>query len=162
MIYLKKKKLVEERTKKIEDYEKKIKLLKIKKYKLVRQTNKDKEKISGEINQANKKIVELQKILGLPITIKEQKRPITSNTKQKAKINKDKSKKIKVVKKVSKPVKKVVKKTEKKKEETKPKEEKDIFTKVNETINKMVENITKTVSEQLNKKTKEVEVEKKR
>ena len=158
----KKKKLVEERTKKIEDYEKKIKLLKIKKYNLVRQTNKEKEKISGEINQANKKIVELQKILGLPITIKEQKRPITSNTKQKAKINKDKSKKIKVVKKVSKPVKKVVKKTEKKKEETKPKEEKDIFTKVNETINKMVENITKTVSEQLNKKTKEVEVEKKK
>ena len=99
---LKKKKtnLVEERTKKIEDYEKKIKLLKIKKYKLVRQTNKDKEKISGEINQANKKIVELQKILGLPITIKEQKKPITSKTKQKAKINKDKSKKIKVGKKV--------------------------------------------------------------
>ena len=166
---LKKKKttLVEERAKKIKEYENKIKLLKLKKYKLVKQTNKDKEKISCEINKTNKKIVELQKNLGLPVTIKENKKPTTAKTKPKAKIIKDKPKKITVVKKVTKPVKKVtkpVKKTEKKKVETKPKEEKekDIFTKVNETINKMVENVTKTVSEQLNKKTKEVEVEKKK
>ena len=164
---LKKKKndLVEERTKKIKDYENKIKILKIKKYKLIRQSNKDKEKILDEISQTNKKIVELQNILGLPITIKEKKKPITAKTKPikpKTKINKDKTKKIITVKKVSKPVKKVVKKIEKKKVEAKPKEEKDIFTKVNETINKMVENVTKTVSEQLNKKTKEVEDEKKK
>ena len=160
----KKTKLVEERTKKIKEYENKIKILKLKKYKLIRQTNKDKEKISGDINQTNKKIVELQKILGLPVTIKEKKKPISAKVKPNTKINKDKPKKNVGVKKVSKPVKKVVKKTEKKKVEIKPKEEKekDIFTKVNETINKMVENVTKTVSEQLNKKTKEVEVEKKK
>ena len=44
----------------------------------------------------------------------------------------------------------------------KPKIEKDMFTKVNETINKMVEKITKVVSEQLNRKAEEVEVEKKK
>ena len=37
-----------------------------------------------------------------------------------------------------------------------------MFSKVNETINKMVEKITKVVSEQLNKKAEEVEVEKKK
>ena len=164
---LKKKKtdLVQERSKKIKDYENKIKILKIKRYKLIRQTNKDKEKISGEINQTNKKIVELQKILGLPIEIKEKKKPATAKIKSKPKINKDKPKKIITVKKVCKPVKKVVKvvkKIEKKKVGPMAKEEKDIFTKVNEAINKMVENVTKTVSEQLNKKKKEVEVEKKK
>ena len=37
-----------------------------------------------------------------------------------------------------------------------------MFSKVNEIINKSVKNITKIVSEQLNKKTKEVEFEKKK
>ena len=41
----------------------------------------------------------MQKILGLPVTIKENKKPTTAKTKPKAKINKDKPKKITVVKK---------------------------------------------------------------
>ena len=154
----KKQNLSEERAKKMKEIGIKIKQLNKKKCKIVRQTNKEKEKIKGEINGTNKKIVELQKILGLPIA-EEEKKNESNHLKPKPKAKKNKTVKKNFIKKI---VKKQVKKRMKKKEEQKTKEEKDMFTKRNEAINKMNENISKIISEQLNKKAKEVEVEKKK
>lgn len=155
---LKKKKIDsnEERTKKIKELSKKIKELNLKRSKLIRETRKSKEKISGEIASTDKKIIELQKKLGIPIAVEEKKKPQIGKAKAKdnKKIKKSTTKKV-VKKKV---VKKVIKKTETKK----PKETKDIFAKVNETIKKMSENLTKIVTEHLNKRAQQVEVEKKK
>ena len=146
---LKKKKseLTEERKKEKKELENKIKELLKQKRKLVKQTHSDKIKIISEIKDTNQKIIDLQKKLGLPIiNEKEGEKPETS-PKQKNKKQKTK---------------KIVKQKKVKKEKKVKKPEKDLFTKVNEIINKTVKKITKIVSEQLNKQTKEVEVEKKK
>ena len=158
----KKKELKDQRQKEIKEIREKIKELTKKMRKLVRKTNLEKDKISNEITNTNQKIADIQKKLGLPVT--EEKKI----EKPKAKQKQEKKKKSTIIKKIVKKdiKKKVVKKAEKKPKQPKQpkqeKQEKDLFTKVNETINKTVENITKLVSEQLNKKTKEVEVEKKK
>ena len=108
-----------------------------KRNKLVKETNKKKTEFSSKIRKTNKKITELQKKLGVSVT-EEQKKPVSA--KLKTIPNQKKTKKV---------FKKVIKKVPKKKMAKKPKIEKDMFTKVNETINKMVEKITKVVSEQL-------------
>ena len=155
----KKKDLNEERTKKNKELWNKIKELNRKRRKLIKETKKEKEKISGEINSANEKILELQKKLGIQITV-EEKNPQDGKNSKKSKAKSEKKMKKTTKKKVVK--KKVAKKVGKKADEKKANETKDIFTKVNETIKQMSENLTKLVKEQLNKKTKEVEVEKKK
>ena len=155
----KKKDLNEERTKKNKELWNKIKELNRKRRKLIKETKKEKEKISGEINSADEKILELQKKLGIQITV-EEKNPQDGKNSKKSKAKSEKKMKKTTKKKVVK--KKVAKKVGKKADEKKANETKDIFTKVNETIKQMSENLTKLVKEQLNKKTKEVEVEKKK
>lgn len=142
-------KLKEERGKEIKELQNKIKDLNKIKCALIIKTRLDNTKISDEINNTNQKINELQKKLGIPIT-EENK---NENPKTKPKQVKKTKKQIK--KTVKKTIKKKIKKVEKKKNQ-----DKDLFTIVNETINQTVEKITKLVSEQLNKKTKEVEKEK--
>ena len=154
-----KKDLNDERTKKNKELWNKIKELNRKRRKLIKETKKEKEKISGEINSADEKILELQKKLGIQITV-EEKNPQDGKNNQKSKAKSEKKMKKTTKKKVVK--KKVAKKVGKKADEKKANETKDIFTKVNETIKQMSENLTKLVKEQLNKKTKEVEVEKKK
>lgn len=154
-----KKDLNEERTKKNKELWNKIKELNRKRRKLIKETKKEKEKISGEINSTDKKILELQKKLGVPITV-EEKIPQDGKNNQKSKAKSEKKMKKTTKKKVVK--KKVTKKVVKKTDGKKPNETKDIFTKVNETIKQMSENLAKLVTEQLSKKTKEVEVEKKK
>ena len=146
-----------ERSKQINKLGEQIKELDKKRNKLIKDTNKKKTKMNDEIKKANKKIAELQKKLGISVT-EEQKKP--ASAKLKANPNQNKTKPKTAVKKVVKKVAK--KKIAKKPKEEKKEDEKDIFTKVNEKINQMVENVNKVVSEQLNKKTKEVEVEKKK
>ena len=154
-----KKDLNDERTKKNKELWNKIKELNRKRRKLIKETKKEKEKISGEINSADEKILELQKKLGIQITV-EEKNPQDGKNSKKSKAKSEKKMKKTTKKKVVK--KKVAKKVGKKADEKKANETKDIFTKVNETIKQMSENLTKLVKEQLNKKTKEVEVEKKK
>ena len=155
----KKKVMAEERKKTMKEIGKKIKELNRKKCKFIKQTKIEKEKITGEINSTNEKIVDLQKKLGIPITVEEKKKPKTEKSKPKPKVNTDKKAKKTVAKKV---VKKNVKKADKKPIEKKLVKVKDIFATINEAIKKMSENITKLVTEQLNKKTKEIEDEKKK
>ena len=155
----KKKDLNEERTKKNKELWNKIKELNRKRRKLIKETKKEKEKISGEINSADEKILEMQKKLGIQITVEEKNTKDGKNSK-KSKAKSEKKMKKTTKKKVVK--KKVAKKVGKKADEKKANETKDIFTKVNETIKQMSENLAKLVTEQLNKKTKEVEVEKKK
>ena len=111
----KKQNLSEERAKKMKEIGIKIKQLNKKKCKIVRQTNKEKEKIKGEINGTNKKIVEFQKILGLPIA-EEEKKNESNHLKPKPKAKKNKTVKKNFIKKI---VKKQVKKRMKKKDEQK-------------------------------------------
>ncbi len=112
--------------------------------------------MNSEIQETNKKIADLQQKLGIQVS-EEQKKPTSAKLKSCSTHDKTRPKTaIKKTKKVTK------KKLSKKSKEEKKEDEKDIFTKVNEKINKMVKNINKVVSEQLNKKTKEVEVEKKK
>jgi myosin heavy subunit len=156
---LKKKKgeFSDERSKQIKKLAKEIKELNRKRVKLIRETNKKKTKMTDQIKKTNQQIVDLQKKLGIPVT-EEKKNP--ASAKLETKPNQDKKKTKKVYKKLLKQ--NAQKKLVKKAKEEKKADEKDMFTKVNETINKMVEKITKVVSEQLDKKTEEVEVEKKK
>ena len=155
----KKKEFTNERKKQIKNLKEQIHELSRKKHKLIKETNKNKTKMNDDIKETNKKIADLQEKLGIPVT-EDQKKP--TSDKLKTCSTHDKTRPKTAIKKVTKKVtkKKVSKKS---KEEKKTDEnEKDIFTKVNEKINKMVKNINKVVSEQLNKKTEEVEVEKKK
>ena len=150
----------EESEKKIKKIAKKIKKLKKKKRKLVRKTNEEKEKIKGEINETNNRIVELRKVFGLPIVEEEKKTESDNSKPKKKKVKKNKVVvKKKVIKKIIKHVKKVVNNKDEKKSKE---EEKDMFGKINESINTMVESINKIISEQLSKKEKEIEIEKKK
>ena len=152
----KKKEFTDERKKQINNLKEQIHELNRKKHKLIKETKKNKTKINDDIKETNKKIADLQQKLGIQVS-EEQKKPTSAKLKSCSTHDKTRPKTaIKKTKKVTK------KKLSKKSKEEKKEDEKDIFTKVNEKINKMVKNINKVVSEQLNKKTKEVEVEKKK
>ena len=139
----KKEEINNENLKKIKEMREMIKELNREKYKLIKQFKKEKYEISGEISKIHIKIEELQVKLNLPITVEEKKEK-----------SRPKIKKGKIISKI---------KIEKKKLfEKKQKEEKDIFVKFNEDINKNIKYIRKFILENLRKKTKELEIEKKR
>ena len=135
----------DEKTKEVLKCNELIEKLKKKKQKLVKEIKKQTTEMDKEIKKTDNQIVDLQKKLSIPV----QEKPAKPKSAKEPK-------KTKVIDK------KIIKKVVKKKIAKKPKEEKNMFTKVNDTINKMVNNITKVVSAQLKKKTKEVEVEKKK
>lgn len=134
---LKKKKYLDEKNKQIKAVEEKIKAYSRQKMSLMKETNKEKDKITKEIRANQKKIEGLQKKLGIIIPVKEVKKPAPP---VKPKLE---PKKKAIVKKVAQKVAKAAKKIEvkKKEEKTQTPEEKGIFN---------LNDVTQKVSEKIN------------